>query len=237
MRQGRPQGRALKKPLLNASGPLSYRGQSVVRAAVQKEEPAAPAAAATAAVPDETQSAEAPAEAAAPEDAAEMASAAEQTGDAESAEASGQEKAAPAAEAADEGGVAAEEMQQEESAESGGSAVVEPEADVAAALEDKTEEEPTALDESGLSRRTPLRSAHAPILMKVAGANYLDSATVSKKVNGIWVQASEVTVGDEVRVDLSFSFTRNTITSTDKDVTYTLPSGIRPEKALTRRHQ
>lgn len=119
----------------------------------------------------------------------------------------------------------------------GGSAVVEPEADVAAALEDKTEEEPTALDESGLSRRTPLRSAHAPILMKVAGANYLDSATVSKKVNGIWVQASEVTVGDEVRVDLSFSFPRNTITSTDKDVTYTLPSGIRPEKALTRRHQ
>ncbi|MGN0084247.1 MAG: SpaA isopeptide-forming pilin-related protein [Atopobiaceae bacterium] len=36
---------------------------SVVRAAVQKEEPAAPAAAATEAVPDETQSAEAPAEA------------------------------------------------------------------------------------------------------------------------------------------------------------------------------
>lgn len=96
-----------------------------------------------------------------------------------------------------------------------------------------TDEAKTALNATGLRRSVSLLSAASPVLRRVAGTNYLDSATVNKNVNGTWTPVSEVTEGDDVRVDLSFSFPRNTITSSDKDVTYTLPSGIRPSEALT----
>ncbi|GEM_PF-3114695 len=186
--------------------------RSVVRASVQKEEPAAT----TDASKEEQASSEASADTAAP--AAEPETAA--------ADAASNETIAAAEDA---GGAAAAES---ETASTETAAQDEANAS-ATAMNEGVSEAKTALSASGVRRNVSLLSAASPVLRRVAGTNYLDSATVSKNVNGTWTPVTSVTEGDDVRVDLSFSFPSNTITSSNKDVTYTLPSGIGSSEALT----
>lgn len=238
--------------------------RSIVRASVQKEEPAA----ATDAAKEEQASSEASADTAAPaaetETAAADAASNEDIAAAEENEstaavgessqtetasadetASGTEEAIEKGTSAADGASAEEPKQQTEPADASktaaaesvtqqsGTAAQDEDAASAAVGGDSTDEAKTALNATGLRRSVSLLSAASPVLRRVTGTNYLDSATVSKNVNGTWTPVSEVTEGDDVRVDLSFSFPRNTVTSSDKDVTYTLPSGIRPSEALT----
>ncbi|MCH3925222.1 MAG: hypothetical protein LKE27_01910 [Atopobiaceae bacterium] len=187
--------------------------RSVVRASVQKEEPAAT----TDASKEEQASSEASADTAAP--AAEPETAA--------ADAASNETIAAAEDA---GGAAAAES---ETASTETAAQDEANAS-ATAMNEGVSEAKTALSASGVRRNVSLLSAASPVLRRVAGTNYLDSATVSKNVNGTWTPVTSVTEGDDVQVDLSFSFPMNTITSSDKDVVaYTLPTGIRPSEDLS----
>ncbi|MDD6706835.1 MAG: hypothetical protein PUE29_10855, partial [Olsenella sp.] len=186
--------------------------RSVVRASVQKEEPAAT----TDAAKEEQASSEASADTAAP--AAEPETAA--------ADAASNETTAAAEDA---GGAAAAES---ETASTETAAQDEANASVTA-MNEGVSEAKTALSASGVRRSVSLLSAASPVLRRVAGTSYLNKATVSKNVNGTWTPVTTVAEGDDVQVDLSFSFPSNTITSSNKDVTYTLPSGIRPSEALT----
>ncbi len=68
---------------------------------------------------------------------------------------------------------------------------------------------------------------------KIDGASHLTKVTIKKKAGDHFEPATSFSDGDEIQTTLDFHFDKDIIKSGSQTVTYQLPNGIRPTKAVT----
>lgn len=78
---------------------------------------------------------------------------------------------------------------------------------------------------------TMLKAASAGTTIE--GESHLTKATIQKKVGDTYETADSYSDGDQIQAHLKFHFDKDVIKSGQQTVTYQLPNGIRPTKAVT----
>lgn len=110
--------------------------------------------------------------------------------------------------------------------DSSGGEASEPEGNTDALIPQSPDSSASAYKLEGVSARRSLRSAAAPQATGTDFGPYITSVSVSKAVDGQWVDSTEFQVGDSVRVSIHYTLPNDTVTLDNPTIYYQMPDGI-----------